>query len=510
MSKKRKHSNSRASDFFDYSGGKTRGKDRNAFERRLQKDPFEAEAAKGLEMVSRDEMEEDLRAASQKILRRTRRKNRIVWYSAAAAVASLMIVATIFFNVDDGSLERYRTAPEFQEAGQEQPSALSMDKKETRKDVIPDAEAMKGEEEIAQENLVQPEANVDQKEAEITTDNVTEALAPGAARDVNPRESETEEQELARESETEEQELARKLPAQDVTGREIPKEEKEFAMEMSEIGDIPVAGEKQDVTPQAETSRTKRTEREAFAVPAAQPLPSAEYEEEVTQQLQGQVAGVNVSQNLQGQVSGVVYSADDLQPLPGVSVSIKGTDVGTVSDTDGIFTLNNTDVNGGTLVARSIGMQTTEMPLDNGHPLEIAMVPDAMQLDEVVVVAHGTTKKASLTSTVSKVEPDAANASEYITSSPVDGIVAYKQYIDSALVYPTVSGSAEKQVVVLKFSVTPDGRPFNFEEIRSPGAPFTQEAIRVITGGPDWVPTTRDGIYVDDQVRLRIVFRPTE
>jgi hypothetical protein len=152
-------------------------------------------------------------------------------------------------------------------------------------------------------------------------------------------------------------------------------------------------------------------------------------------------------------------------------------------------------------------MQTEEIPLDASQPIEIAMLPESLQLDEIVVVGHAGSARVALTSTVTKVEPDPASETEYITASPANGIAAYRQYIDTTLVFPTIAAPSEKEVVVLKFSITPSGRPYNFRVVRSPGEPFSEEAIRVITEGPDWYPATRDGTYADDDVRLRIVFQ---
>lgn len=575
MAKQRKHRNSRASDFFDYAGGKTRGKDRNAFERRLQKDPFEAEAAEGLGMVSREEMEEDLQEVSLKILRRSRRRRRIAWYSAAAAVASLMIVATIFFNIGDGSMERYRTAPEFEEAAQEQPSGPAMEKDESKQPGITDMEAGPEKEILPGKDRSLEKATGNEgvpKGDEVTGTEVPEYVAPGteAREDVAPgneapgveknirertaRREKKADAEQIQEDVVPKEALPKDAVAKEIVEKEIVEKEAgaqgviaqevaaQEALAQEELIEAETSEKKPMQPPAAKEKATFRVTADEAAdemanAPAVEAAPAAALEiteekteeiapdaaqdvtaievaatakEEPMQALQGQVQGVALSQNMQGQVSGIVYSADDLQPLPGVSLSIKGSNEGTVSDINGSFRLTTMDHAGGTLVARSIGMQTEEIPLDASQPMEIAMVPDAVQLDEVVVVGHAPAKRALTTVSVSKVETDPAAASEYITASPVDGIVAFKQYMDTTLIYPTVPAPAEKEVVVLKFSITPNGQPVNFRVIRSPGPPFTQEAIRVLSQGPDWRPTTNNGTYVEDDVRLRIVFRPAQ
>lgn len=133
MDKKRKYRITKASDFYDYSEGRLSAEDRNAFERQLQRDPFEEEAAEGLSMVSRSKAETDLKTVSGKIRSRRNRRNRIAWYSIAAAVASILVVTTIFTNIGDSGLEKQSTAPEFSEFTYEQPASPPMEITETEK-----------------------------------------------------------------------------------------------------------------------------------------------------------------------------------------------------------------------------------------------------------------------------------------------------------------------------------------------------------------------------------------
>ncbi|MCF8225778.1 MAG: energy transducer TonB [Bacteroidales bacterium] len=119
--KKNKHNWSVLSDFFDYSEGNLREQDRNAFERRMQKDPFESEALEGFSGISREESDEDLFILKEKIHKRINRKRRIVWYSAAAAAASILIVTTLFINISDSGFKKYETIPEFSEEAAEKP-----------------------------------------------------------------------------------------------------------------------------------------------------------------------------------------------------------------------------------------------------------------------------------------------------------------------------------------------------------------------------------------------------
>ena len=83
-------------------------------------------------------------------------------------------------------------------------------------------------------------------------------------------------------------------------------------------------------------------------------------------------------------VTGVVISEEDDQPVVGASVLVKGTTMGTVTDIDGKFTINDVPSSARTLKISYIGMKTQEIPIKTGT-IRILMKPDAEVLEEVVV-----------------------------------------------------------------------------------------------------------------------------
>lgn len=101
-------------------------------------------------------------------------------------------------------------------------------------------------------------------------------------------------------------------------------------------------------------------------------------------------------------ISGVVTSADDQLSIPGVTVLIKGTTTGTVTDMDGVYTLPNVSPDA-VLVFSFIGMQTIEIPVGGQTEINVVMKTDISELDEVVVIGYGTVKKQDLTGSVSTV-----------------------------------------------------------------------------------------------------------
>lgn len=93
------------------------------------------------------------------------------------------------------------------------------------------------------------------------------------------------------------------------------------------------------------------------------------------------------------------------EPLIGVSVVVKGTSIGTITDFDGNYSL---DVPAGNnvIVISYIGYQTKEITLGRDSRVNLKMDPDTQTLDEVVVIGYGTVKKRDLTGAVASVKAE--------------------------------------------------------------------------------------------------------
>lgn len=104
------------------------------------------------------------------------------------------------------------------------------------------------------------------------------------------------------------------------------------------------------------------------------------------------------------EVSGVVTSADDGLSIPGVSVIVKGTTIGTTTDFDGKYTLN-VPQDGNVLVFSFVGMKTKEVAV--ADDLKVVMESESIGVDEVMVVAYGVAKKSSFTGSAATVDADA-------------------------------------------------------------------------------------------------------
>ena len=113
-------------------------------------------------------------------------------------------------------------------------------------------------------------------------------------------------------------------------------------------------------------------------------------------------------------VSGKVTEADGSTPLIGVSVMVKGTTTGTVSDIDGLYSLEAPAE--GVLVFSYIGMQTQEIAIGGQTTIDLSLSEDAVGLSEIVVVGYGVQKKENLSGAVDRIGP------EQIQSRPISNL----------------------------------------------------------------------------------------
>jgi TonB-dependent starch-binding outer membrane protein SusC len=102
------------------------------------------------------------------------------------------------------------------------------------------------------------------------------------------------------------------------------------------------------------------------------------------------------------QVSGTVSSAEDGMPLPGVTVLVKGTTNGTITNFDGLYRLAVPP--GATLVFSFVGMTPQEIPLNGRNLIDVSLVSSTQGLDEVVVIGYGTQKRKDVTGALSMVD----------------------------------------------------------------------------------------------------------
>jgi TonB-linked SusC/RagA family outer membrane protein len=124
------------------------------------------------------------------------------------------------------------------------------------------------------------------------------------------------------------------------------------------------------------------------------------------------------------QITGTVKSQEDGTAIPGVNVLVKGTTIGSFTDADGAYQITVPE-SATTLVFSFIGMISQEVSINGRKVIDVALVTDVVTIDEVVVIAYGTSTKSSFTGSVDKVKAD--QIAKIQTASPakaLEGVAA--------------------------------------------------------------------------------------
>ena len=173
------------------------------------------------------------------------------------------------------------------------------------------------------------------------------------------------------------------------------------------------------------------------------------------------------------------------EPLIGASVTYKGTNIGTITNMNGEFSLVKKD-DKKRLTAEYIGYDPVEIRVDTSRTMLIAMNENKQALNEVVVVGYET-KKNKKSTTAGNVVTVKEQAEKEITPQPVIGKRSYQKYLKENLVRPTDEKCKDiKGEVVLSFFVDEEGKPQNITVIHGLCEFADKEAIRLVKEGPKW------------------------
>jgi len=116
------------------------------------------------------------------------------------------------------------------------------------------------------------------------------------------------------------------------------------------------------------------------------------------------VVNLETSAEQKKEISGTVKDSKGVS-LPGVSVVVKGTTTGTITDNDGKFVLA-LPMDAKTLLFSFVGMKSQEMTLTGKTQISVTMAEETIGIDEVVAIGYGTQKKVNLTGSVDVVSGD--------------------------------------------------------------------------------------------------------
>lgn len=137
--------------------------------------------------------------------------------------------------------------------------------------------------------------------------------------------------------------------------------------------------------------------------------------------------GVSYAQAQSGpiKVTGKIID-ESKEPMIGVTVIVKGSQIGAVTDLDGNFSLN-VPATAKEIQVSYIGFKTMILPIPVSHIISIQMVPDSKELNDVVVIGYGTQRRSDLTGAVSTVSSKdfnggMINSPEQLINGKVSGV----------------------------------------------------------------------------------------
>ena len=163
----------------------------------------------------------------------------------------------------------------------------------------------------------------------------------------------------------------------------------------------------------------------------------------------------------QKSVSGKVTDTNG-QPVPGVSVIIKGTTQGTITDAGGKYSISNLSKDA-ILKFSFVGMKPQEFAIGSKTTITVVMEDEAVGIEEVVAVGYGTQKKATLSGAIDRVD-----ASKAIAGRPVSGAIQALQGESPGL-------------VIQQRGYSPTGSTYNIN-IRGTGTTGNNDPLVVIDG----------------------------
>jgi len=149
-------------------------------------------------------------------------------------------------------------------------------------------------------------------------------------------------------------------------------------------------------------------------------------------------------------ISGTVLDEEG-QPIPGATVSVPGTSIGTATDLDGKYSISIPE--GSSLIFSFIGFESQTIVVGNQTTIDIVLSQNAQALDEVIVLGYGTAKKSELTNAVVQASGEEIKKSSAVSlSNALSGKLA-GLYVNQRSATP---GFDDAQILIRGFNTTRD------------------------------------------------------
>lgn len=254
----------------------------------------------------------------------------------------------------------------------------------------------------------------------------------------------------------------------------------------------------------------------AFVLPLAAVTVAAFARPEVSNRLD-EISSVNTGllvQSLQDKtvkVTGQVLEADTKQPIPGVTVIVRGTVNGMMTDKDGKFTFPKL-AEGDVLQFSYVGLQTQTVVVKDEKPLTVLMKENIQPMEELVVVGYADDDSDADQKVVEnqKEAPQEEVIFTIVEEMPQypGGIQAAMAFFAQNIKYPVLAQEAKIEgSVTVQFVVGADGSVRNPKVVRGVNPELDAEALRVVGIMPKWTPGKQRGKAVPVSYNLPVRFR---
>ena len=228
-------------------------------------------------------------------------------------------------------------------------------------------------------------------------------------------------------------------------------------------------------------------------------------------------------------LNGQVMDHSSKKPVPGASIIIRGTTVGTLSDEDGKFSL---DVKKGDVIVVSyIGLQTEQLPIEGAGNLVVWMKDDVQSMKEMTVLGDGSNRVGILNGEpgkkvvsveeipevkikevkVDETEQSPSDATFQVVEEMPEfpgGMQACMVFLAKNIKYPVSAQEAKIEGrVIVQFIVKKDGTIADPIVMRGVSPELDAEALRVVSLMPNWKPGRQRGKAVNVKYTIPIMFR---
>ena len=228
-------------------------------------------------------------------------------------------------------------------------------------------------------------------------------------------------------------------------------------------------------------------------------------------------------------LNGQVMDHSSKKPVPGASIIIRGTTVGTLSDEDGKFSL---DVKKGDVIVVSyIGLQTQQLPIEDAGNLVVWMKDDVQSMKEMTVLGDGSNRVGILNGEpgkkvvsveeipevkikevkVDETEQSPSDATFQVVEEAPEfpgGMQACMVFLAKNIKYPVSAQEAKIEGrVIVQFIVKKDGTIADPIVMRGVSPELDAEALRVVSLMPNWKPGRQRGKTVNVKYTIPIMFR---